>query len=73
MTILPRAPGANWRGKPQTTSRLQGELAAPSIDESLALRLLPFVLSTIAGSCDVIGFLASAFCSPPASQAISLS
>ena len=32
-------------------------LAPPSVDSSLGLRLLPFVLSMIAGSTDVIGFL----------------
>jgi hypothetical protein len=30
----------------------------PSVEDSLAARLLPFVLSLIAGSVDVIGFLA---------------
>lgn len=33
-------------------------LASPSIDDSLGLKLLPFVLSFVAGSVDVIGFLA---------------
>src|SRR5262245_44939378 len=31
--------------------------AVPSIDDSLGLKLLPFVLSVIAGSLDVTGFL----------------
>ena len=33
------------------------ELAIPSVSDSLAAKLLPFVLASIAGSVDVIGFL----------------
>jgi uncharacterized membrane protein YoaK (UPF0700 family) len=36
---------------------LQATLAVPSVDDSSGLMLLPFVLSMIAGSTDVIGFL----------------
>jgi uncharacterized membrane protein YoaK (UPF0700 family) len=36
---------------------LQATLAIPSVDGSSGLMLLPFVLSMIAGSTDVIGFL----------------
>jgi uncharacterized membrane protein YoaK (UPF0700 family) len=35
----------------------QATLAVPSVDDSSGLMLLPFVLSMIAGSTDVIGFL----------------
>ena len=35
----------------------QATLAVPSVDDSSSLALLPFVLSMIAGSTDVIGFL----------------
>jgi len=34
-----------------------GDVAPPSIDSSLAMKSLPFVLSLIAGSVDIIGFL----------------
>ena len=33
------------------------DAAKPSVDDSLGMKLLPFVLSVIAGSVDVIGFL----------------
>src|SRR5262249_13968407 len=32
-------------------------VAVPSVDDSLGTKLLPFVLSVIAGSADIIGFL----------------
>jgi uncharacterized membrane protein YoaK (UPF0700 family) len=38
-------------------SPLQATPAAPSVDDSSGLKLLPFMLSMIAGSTDVIGFL----------------
>jgi uncharacterized membrane protein YoaK (UPF0700 family) len=38
-------------------SPLQATLAVPSVDDSSGLMRLPFVLSMIAGSTDVIGFL----------------
>jgi uncharacterized membrane protein YoaK (UPF0700 family) len=38
-------------------SSLQATPAVPSVDDSFGLMLLPFVLSMIAGSTDVIGFL----------------
>jgi uncharacterized membrane protein YoaK (UPF0700 family) len=38
-------------------SPLQATLAVPSVDDSSGLMLLPLVLSMIAGSTDVIGFL----------------
>ena len=38
------------------TSR-HDSVPVPSVDQSLPLRLLPFVLSLAAGSVDVIGFL----------------
>jgi uncharacterized membrane protein YoaK (UPF0700 family) len=38
-------------------SPLQATLSVPSVDDSSGLMLLPFVLSMIAGSTDVIGFL----------------
>lgn len=38
-------------------SSQQITLAVPSVDDSVGLMLLPFVLSMIAGSTDVIGFL----------------
>ena len=38
-------------------SPLQATLDVPSVDDSAGLMLLPFVLSMIAGSTDVIGFL----------------
>src|SRR5262245_28593627 len=36
---------------------LEAGVAAPSIDDSLGMKLLPFVLSVIAGTADIIGFL----------------
>src|SRR5260370_29042117 len=39
------------------TSPLPATLDVPSVDDSAGLILLPFVLSMIAGSTDVIGFL----------------
>src|SRR5215510_5911369 len=36
---------------------LEAGVAAPSIDDSLGMMLLPFVLSVIAGTADVIAFL----------------
>lgn len=43
---------------PSSVGRLrQDSVPIPSIDQSLPLRLLPFVLSLAAGSVDVIGFL----------------
>src|SRR5258706_561540 len=38
-------------------SPLQATLDVPSVDDSSGLMLLPFVLSMVAGSTDVIGFL----------------
>jgi uncharacterized membrane protein YoaK (UPF0700 family) len=38
-------------------NRLAARIAPPSVDSSPGLRLLPFVLSVIAGSCDVISFV----------------
>jgi uncharacterized membrane protein YoaK (UPF0700 family) len=51
--------------KGQTTQLLQegnrdGPLSLPSIEDSYAIAWLPFVLSVIAGSVDIIGFLALA-------------
>jgi uncharacterized membrane protein YoaK (UPF0700 family) len=45
-------------GQPPLTASGPGRAArVPSIDESLALTLIPFVLSLVAGSLDVTGFL----------------
>ena len=43
---------------PLPASSIQGRAAlAPSIEDSLGLKLLPFVLSLVAGSLDITGFL----------------
>jgi uncharacterized membrane protein YoaK (UPF0700 family) len=41
----------------QKSGPARGEAYAPSVDESIGTRLLPFVLSVIAGSVDIISFL----------------
>jgi uncharacterized membrane protein YoaK (UPF0700 family) len=44
-------------GKPGPPHAERWGLAIPSVDQSLALMLLPAVLSLIAGSCDIITFI----------------
>jgi uncharacterized membrane protein YoaK (UPF0700 family) len=44
-------------GKPRPAHAERWGLAIPSVDQSLALMLLPTVLSLIAGSCDIITFI----------------
>jgi uncharacterized membrane protein YoaK (UPF0700 family) len=44
-------------GKPSPALAQRWGLAIPSVDQSLAMVLLPTVLSLIAGSCDIITFI----------------
>jgi uncharacterized membrane protein YoaK (UPF0700 family) len=45
------------KSRTQKSGPARGEADAPSVDESIGTRLLPFVLSVIAGSVDIISFL----------------
>jgi uncharacterized membrane protein YoaK (UPF0700 family) len=47
-SLAPPLPGAAW---------WYGTVPIPSVDDSLAIKLLPFLLSFVAGSVDVVGFL----------------
>ena len=51
----PAGQGESTQPKPEGSP--DGALSLPSVDNSRAMNLLPFVLSAIAGSVDVIGFL----------------
>ena len=43
--------------KPRPAHEQRWGMPIPSVDQSLALMLLPTVLSLIAGSCDIITFI----------------